>query len=573
LIVIFLSITVGFLDGIGLTMFLPLIQLADNKSKALSSGNFSFVVDFINKFGFELNILTVLSFLLFFFVLKGIALFLSNYYKIVVRQLFISSLRLKLLFLLENLSYKSFVLSNVGKIQNSLTNEINRVSIAYITYIGSLNHIVLVMVYMTMAIIADWKFALLVCVGGILSNFLYKRMYAKTKKESVALTENAGVLQGLVMQLMTNYKYLKATGYIRKYNLLIKKNIIDLENNNKTLGRFDSIIIATREPILITIVCVVIFIKIYYLKGNIGSLIISLLFFYRALTSLLSVQSNYNSFLSFSGSIDEIFNTENFFKANFEQNNCKNKIIFNDKIELRNLFFSYIENNNILKNVNIEIKKNESVAFIGESGSGKSTLVNLIAGLTKPSSGEILFDNIDSKELDIFEFQNKIGYITQEPVIFTDTIYNNITFWADKTEDNYSRFEFALKQASIYDFVYSLIDKEDSLLGSNGLNLSGGQKQRLSIARELYKNVEILILDEATSALDSENEKMIQENIEKLQGQYTIILISHRLSTIKNADVIYIFENGEIKEKGTFQELLSKSKRFNKIVSLQQIND
>src|SRR5690554_5091930 len=215
--------------------------------------------------------------------------------------------------------------------------------------------------------------------------------------------------------------------------------------------------------------------------------------------------------------------------------------------------------------------KNQSVAFVGESGSGKTTLVNLISGLLKPNKGQVKIDGTNLDELKKSSYQSRIGYIAQEPVIFNDTIFNNVTFWAEPTEENKTKFYEAITKASIAEFIGTLKNKENTLLGNNGINLSGGQKQRISIARELYKDIDILILDEATSALDSETEKEIQTNIDALKGNYTILIIAHRLSTIKNTDMVYLMDKGKIVGQGNFAQLAQNSERFRKMVELQEI--
>jgi len=177
-------------------------------------------------------------------------------------------------------------------------------------------------------------------------------------------------------------------------------------------------------------------------------------------------------------------------------------------------------------------------------------LANLIATLLKPTKGDILFDNNPATLYDLKTYRNKIGYISQEPVIFNDTIYNNIAFWQEISPENMANFWKVAKLTHLEDFIKSLKDKENTRLGDNGILISGGQKQRISIARELYKNVELLILDEATSSLDSETESIIQKNIDTLHGNFTIVIIAHRLSTIKNADVIYLIEKGKIVDSG-----------------------
>jgi ABC-type multidrug transport system fused ATPase/permease subunit len=171
--------------------------------------------------------------------------------------------------------------------------------------------------------------------------------------------------------------------------------------------------------------------------------------------------------------------------------------------------------------------------------------------------------------MELDSYRNRVGYISQESVVFNDSIFNNITFWADPTPDNKKRFHEVVRMASLQPFVDSQPEKENSRLGDNGILISGGQKQRISIARELYKNTEILIFDEATSALDSETETIIQENIEKLYGNFTMILIAHRLSTIRKADKIYLVEQGKVSASGSFEEMMLHSSRFKKLVSLQ----
>ncbi|NVK52989.1 MAG: ATP-binding cassette domain-containing protein, partial [Flavobacteriaceae bacterium] len=160
--------------------------------------------------------------------------------------------------------------------------------------------------------------------------------------------------------------------------------------------------------------------------------------------------------------------------------------------------------------------------------------------------------------------------ITQEPVIFNDNIFNNVTFWAEKSPENIQKFEEAIRLANIDSFVMSLPDKENTRLGDNGMLVSGGQKQRISIARELFKNVDVLILDEATSALDSETERSIKENIDNLKGKYTIIIVAHRLSTVKKADEILVLDSGNIVGQGTFDNLIEESKAFKRMVELQE---
>jgi len=161
--------------------------------------------------------------------------------------------------------------------------------------------------------------------------------------------------------------------------------------------------------------------------------------------------------------------------------------------------------------------------------------------------------------------------VSQDAVIFNDTIYNNVSFWAEKTDENLAKFEEAIRQSALKSFIDELPDKEETLLGNNGINLSGGQKQRVSIARELFKDIDLLILDEATSALDSETEKEIQQSIDALQGKYTLLIVAHRLSTVRNVDRVILMDRGKIIDMAGFEELMTRNKKFKRMVELQEL--
>lgn len=570
-VVLLLSLFVGFLDGLGLTMFLPLLKIADGSMEATSEnlGKLSFLIDKLNSIGIKLTLLNTLLFILFFFSLKAIASFYSNYYRLSVRQFFVKKMRLRLLTSLSKFSYKLFVESDSGRIQNALTGEVSKVSNAYSTYFMSIQSLIMVMVYMLFAFLVDWKFAVLISIGGILTNFLFKKIFKETKKLSGKSTVLGNNYQRLLIQFVHNFKYLRATGTSELFAKKLKKTAIDVEMNNKRMGLLGVRVSALREPILIGVVCLVILIQVYYLHGTLSTVLISLLFFYRSLSYLMAMQSSYNNFLTVSGALQNIENFEMELSKGKEVNG--NIIVnkFKDKIEFRNVSFKYDNSDYILKNISLTIQKNQTVAFVGESGSGKTTLVNILSGLLRSTEGELIVGNESINIIDVDSFQKRIGYISQEPVIFNDTIFNNVTFWDDNTVENKHRFYRAMEQASLKIFVEGLNGCENSMLGNNGINLSGGQRQRISIARELYKDIDILILDEATSALDSETEREIQENIDALKGKYTIIVIAHRLSTIKEADMINFMEKGKIVASGNFRELQEKSDRFKKMVELQ----
>lgn len=566
-----LNISVGLLDGFGLVMFLPLLQMVDGNETGSSEdlGGLGFIIDGIENLGFQINLKTVLIFILAFFSLKGVAKFIESYYRIIVQNYFVKILRLKSINYLKNFRYKAFVEANSGRIQNTLSGEINRVSGASNSYFMALQGGVMVIVYSVLAFMANPQFALMVFIGGIISNSLFGFINRATINASRKVTQEGHDFQGLLIQKITFFKYLKATGLIESYSKKLEEIVENINASNIKMGYYGSILVATREPLVMAIVVSVILIQILVFGQNIALIILSLLFFYRALTFLMSLQSFYNTFLTNAGSLENLESFLDELQSQKELPQGQKEIVFQDSIQLENVSFSYKELP-VLKNINLSINKNQTFAFVGESGSGKTTLVNLICGLISPTEGELKIDGTPLQKINLSSYQNKIGYITQEPVIFSDTVYNNVTFWAAKTPENMEKFWSVLKNASIADFVKELPAGEESQLGSNGILVSGGQKQRISIARELYKDIDILMMDEATSALDSETEKIIQENIEMLKGKLTILIVAHRLATIKNADRIVLISKGVLTAIADFENLIKQSTVFKKMVELQE---
>lgn len=239
---------------------------------------------------------------------------------------------------------------------------------------------------------------------------------------------------------------------------------------------------------------------------------------------------------------------------------------FTDKIAIENINFAYQEEN-VLKNFSIEIPKGKTIALVGQSGSGKSTIANLLTRFYDVQSGEIKVDGVNIKDMTVESLRSLLGIVTQDSILFNDSIRNNITIGKpDATDEEIIE---ALKIANAYEFVKDLPNGIETNIGDAGGKLSGGQKQRLSIARAVLKNPPIMILDEATSALDTESEKFVQVALENMMQNRTSIVIAHRLSTIQKADTIIVMQKGEIVEQGTHEELIAKNGTYNKLVMMQ----
>ena len=567
-----ISLVIGVLDSFGLAMFIPLLQLVSNAETANTEGlgNLKFIIEWVSAMGIELDLLNVLIFLCGFFTLKGIVSYFGGVYQVWIRQLFMRELRLSTLKAFSNISYKSFVLSDAGRIQNTFTTETERITTAFIHYFRVLNLGVLLLVYVAFAFTVDFRFALLVSVGGFLTNFFFRIIYNLSRKASRAVTKDNHEFQGLMLQYVTNYKYLKATGALRQYGEKIKHTILEIEEKYRKLGIYAALVGAVREPTMILIISAVMLFQTKVLNAPLAPIMISLLFFYRALATLNNLQSIWNLFIKFAGSLENMESFQEEMKIQKEQKGKIPFVSFRESLEVKNLSFTYGDAQ-VLKNINLRIHKNEAIAFVGESGSGKTTLISVLAGLLSPDKGDFYIDNESVKKIDTETYQRKIGFVTQDAAIFNDTIFNNVTFWGEDDALTKQRFWEALEQAAVADFVRRLPLQEQTILGNNGINLSGGQKQRLSIARELYKEVDFLFMDEATSALDSETERAIQENIDQLKGKYTILVIAHRLSTIKNADRVVLVKEGRIDRIGSYEELIKQSVSFRRMVELQEL--
>lgn len=251
-----------------------------------------------------------------------------------------------------------------------------------------------------------------------------------------------------------------------------------------------------------------------------------------------------------------------------QKENALAKQDFQTEIEYRDLNFEYVKGTAVLKNINLKVKKGQMIALVGASGGGKSTLVDLLPRFYDPQQGRISIDGIDIKDLIIDDLRSLLGIVTQESILFNDTVFNNIALGVED-KVNEEAVIAAAKIANAHEFIAKMENGYQSNIGDRGQKLSGGQRQRLSIARAVLKNPPILILDEATSALDTESERLVQDALENLMKNRTSLVIAHRLSTIKNADEIVVVNNGEIAERGTHQELLEKQGVYARLHTMQ----
>jgi ATP-binding cassette, subfamily B, bacterial MsbA len=323
---------------------------------------------------------------------------------------------------------------------------------------------------------------------------------------------------------------------------------------------------------------VVIFTLILYFGGVLvlsnqyaltGSLLLTYLgVFYNLINPTKTLSTSFSNMRKGAAAIDrieEILKTQNTVDDN---EHGKKLEVFNNGIELRNVSFSY-DGVDVLKKINLRIEKGKTVALVGSSGAGKSTLADLIPRFHDVSSGELLIDGVNIKDYSLKSVREQISIVTQEPILFNDTIANNIRI--GKQTACAEEIEEAAKVANAHNFIVKKEKGFDTNIGDRGSKLSGGERQRLTIARAVVKNPPILILDEATSSLDTESERLVQDAINNMMQHRTSIVIAHRLSTIRHADEIIVLQKGEIVERGNHDELMKRQGYYYRLVQMQEV--
>ena len=301
--------------------------------------------------------------------------------------------------------------------------------------------------------------------------------------------------------------------------------------------------------------------------GQFVSFLTALMMAYQPVKALAGINLGIQEGLTAAKRIYEIIDQKN---EVYQDDNLEKLKISNGEIQLKNISFNYPDGTKALENLSLEIKGKTSAALVGLSGGGKSTILNLIPRFYNLKEGEINIDNQNINYVQLKSLREKISLVSQDIVLFDDTIKANISFGnISATEEEIIE---AAKKAAAHEFIESLKDGYDTVIGEAGIKLSGGQKQRLSIARAILKNSPIILLDEATSALDTESESQVQKAIENLISDKTTIIIAHRLSTIKNVNKIFVIDNGRVAEQGSHEELISNSIIYKKLYDQQNLN-
>ncbi len=375
---------------------------------------------------------------------------------------------------------------------------------------------------------------------------------------------------GFISELVRGQKDIKIlnseTSFLKKADVIIQNLGDSSFAADRTRAKYNNLMNGSIRDILDF---VIVMIGVWFIiQGKLEVATMLVIFSYRG--SILNISNYIEQFMEYmkrftlsAKRVFEIIDGDIFEKEKFGSKHIKKA---NGHIEFKNVTFAY-KDANVLKNVSFEIQPNETVSFVGKSGSGKSTIFNLISGLYYPNKGNVLIDGIPITELDRESIRGNLSIISQNPYIFNMSIKENFTIIKEDVTDE--EIIEACKMACLHDFILTLKDGYDTKVGESGVSLSGGQRQRLAIARALVQKTEIILFDEATSALDNETQAEIQKSIQNMQGEYTILIIAHRLSTVINSDRLILIEDGKVAGIGTHQELLQTNETYHNLYNLE----
>lgn len=572
---------------VSLAMLAPFLQLLFSKEKLVNVAPvFSltangllnyfkyFISQLIIKHGEVYALATICGIIIVSIFFKNLFTYLSFRVLAPMRNYVMTKLRADLYSKILELPIGFFTEQRKGDIISRMSNDANEVEWSVMSTLeGLIKDPLNILVILVMLVLISPVLSLFLLVLLPLTGFIIGRLSRSLKKQSTASQERLGTLMSILDETLGGLRVIKA---FNAEKILQSKFI----NNNNALNQIRNKMNFRKDlasPMsefmgVLVLSCILWFGGKLVLDGSMGlgaeSFITYIVFFTQIINPAKSLSGSFYSAQRGSAAIQRI---EEVLKAPVtvtDQPDAKTLQHFEQSIEFKNVSFSY-EDVTILKNINLKIEKGKTIALVGSSGAGKSTLADLIPRFHDVSEGELLIDGVNIKEYSLHSVRSQMGIVTQEPILFNDSIANNIALGIDHVEP--SQIEQAAKVANAYSFIQQKEEGFDTNIGDRGTKLSGGERQRVTIARAVLKNPPILILDEATSSLDTESERLVQDAINNMMQQRTSIVIAHRLSTIRNADEIIVLQKGEIAERGTHDELLIKGGIYKKLVEMQEV--
>ena len=561
-----LIVLASALEGVTLGLFLPIIAGADSNSPLQRI--FTSVFDYL---GIEYTLPLALGAMTAIYALRTALVVTQEIF--VARQIagLMVQIKSKMVDQLLHADYQYFTKRGVGYFNNAATVEFTNLTNAFDYCTRAMVAAGFTVTYVVLALVVNPVLAVAFLIFAVPAYFVLRTAFRLVQRVSLQNTENNGLLQSHLIQTLNGFKYFKATASTRGIWRAVSSAI---DRQGRLLfeqRRLESLV---RNGIDLMTVLLIVALLLYYVE-IVGTAFVEMVFMLvilrRTATFAQNTQTSFQRFLEFSGSV------RLFQGLDFELS--QNKEVFESDaiapdfdlpIRLDDVSFGYDGSSPVLSGVSLVIPPRRKVAFVGVSGAGKTTLATMLTGILRPTSGVISIGGVPYSRVDQGRLRAGIGYVTQESVIFDDTVRNNVSLWDDDGTSP-AKVRPAAKAAHASEFIADLPYGYDTLLGDNGMKISGGQRQRVSIARELYKNARVLIFDEGTSALDTESERIMQDNIDELRDNTTLILIAHRLSTVRNSDMIFVLDEGQVVEQGTYDYLYAIGGRFTEMVDQQAL--
>lgn len=574
--VIFVLAAVGAItEGIGISLLLPLLGTMDLHG-GVDEGTPAALRWLTDTLGISNSLNGILLLIGIAFSVKGLVQFGEAAFAGHLQAQMIHRLKTRIFEAYGRMQYSYYTTRNTGYFINVINGQVANFFASFTAFRGFLTGVIQAVSYLGVAIWLAWQFGLMALLVGGLVLLVFRGLNSRVRDISRLSAAESGTLHKQLLQVLQGFKYLTATNQLGRLKGGVLDSIERITQYRRRMSLWGAITTSISEPLSVFFIIGIIIIQVELLGQPIAPILVAILLFHRGLQAMIGVQGRWQTTMNSIGSVemveDEIANLE----KHREPNGTRKIGPLSRAITLRNVSFYYSpDSGEVLSDVSLDIPVRHTVAFVGESGAGKSTLLDLLTLMLRPTSGELSVDGVPGTEIDLRSWRSQIGFVSQETVVFDDTVAANIAMRevdSDRDPDLFERVRAAARKAHIAHFVEDLPEGYDTVVGDRGVRLSGGQRQRLFIARELFKEPNLLILDEATSALDSESERHIQESIDSVKGSMTVVIIAHRLATIKNADLIYVMDSGRVLESGSYADLTGRSmSRFREMVELQTL--
>ena len=522
----------------------------------------------------EIKALAVICLMvLFAIILKNVFLYLSIFYITPIRSSIINDMRTRMFKKILALPIGYFNDQKKGDIMSRLTNDLGEVESSIVNLLETIfREPVTILLFLIYMIILSPQLTLFLILFLPFSGLIIGRIGRSLKKQSTRVQEKLGAILSTIDETLGGIRIIKGFNAEKKqYKKFVTQNDELFIIKNKANRRRDLASPVSEVLGVTAIVCVLWFGGRLVLRNSFldpGDFIAYIVIFSQVIQPLKSLSAAAYNIRKGSASVERIEHLINEDVSIKEIAHPVKMEAFTSNIEFRNVSFSY-EDKMILEDINLIIEKGKTIALVGSSGAGKSTLVDLVPRFHDVVKGELLIDGINIKEYSLESLRNQMGIVTQEAILFNDTIANNISLGMDDASPE--QIEQAAKIANAHNFILQKENGYNTNIGERGNKLSGGEKQRATIARAVLKNPSILILDEATSSLDTESERLVQDAIYNLMSNRTSIVIAHRLSTIRHADEIVVLRKGRIVERGTHMSLMATESFYKKLVTMQEV--